>query len=139
MSPQISPDGKWLAFSSDESGRPEIYVSPFPGPGGKIAISTEGGTEPHWSRDGRELFYRQDDRMMAVAITPGSLLTASSPRMLFEGRYQVSDTNSGGYDVGPDGRFLMVQPTVAEQPATEFNIVLGWFDEVKTRARAATP
>jgi eukaryotic-like serine/threonine-protein kinase len=139
ISPQISPDGKWLAYSSDESGRLEIYVSPFPGAGGKIAISTYGGTEPRWSRDGRELFYRQDDRMMAVTMTPGSSLTASSPRTLFEGRYQVSDTNSGGFDVAPDGRFLMIQPTVAEQPATEFNIVLGWFNEVRARSRPAPP
>jgi Tol biopolymer transport system component len=139
MSPQISPDGKWLAYTSDESGRLEIYVSPFPGPGGKLAMSTDGGTEPRWSRDGRELFYRQGDRMMAVTITPGSSLTASSPRILFEGRYQVTDTNSGGFDVAPDGRFLMIQPTVAEQPATEFNIVLGWLDDVNARLRAATP
>jgi serine/threonine-protein kinase len=112
-------------------------VSPFPGPGGKTVISTDGGTEPRWSRDGRELFYRNGDRMMAVTVTPGSSLAAGSPRQLFEGRYQVSDTNSGAYDVASDGRFLMIQPTVAEQPATEFNIVLGWFDEVKARVRAA--
>ncbi len=136
---KISPDGKWLVYTSDESGRVEVYVSPFPGPGGKITISTDGGAEPRWSRDGRELFYRQDDRMMAVTITPGSPLTASSPRMLFEGRYQVTDTGIGGFDVASDGRFLMIQATVPEQPATEFNIVLGWFDEVKGRARAATP
>ena len=136
-SPQISPDGKWLAYTSDESGRPEIYVSPFPGPGGRIAISTGGGTEPRWSRDGRELFYRLGDRMMAVTMTPGPSLTASSPRTLFEGRFQVSDTNSGGFDVSSDGRFLMIQPTVAEQPATEFNIVLGWSDDLK--ARVARP
>jgi Tol biopolymer transport system component len=139
ISPQISPDGTWLAYNSDESGRLEIYVSPFPGPGGKIAISTDGGTEPRWSRDGRELFYRQGDRMMVVTITPGSSLTASSPHVLFEGRYQVSDTNSGGYDVAPDGRFLMIQPTVAEQPATEFNIVLGLFNDVRARSRTAAP
>jgi hypothetical protein len=77
--------------------------------------------------------------MMAVTITPGSSLTASSPHVLFEGRYQVSDTNSGGYDVAPDGRFLMIQPTVAEQPATEFNIVLNWFDDVRARVRASAP
>jgi serine/threonine-protein kinase len=138
-SPHLSPDDRWLAYVSDESGRPEIYVSPFPGPGGRIAISTDGGVEPRWSRDGRELFYRRNDRMMAVTITPGSSLTVSSPRVLFEGRYQPSDTNSGGFDVASDGRFLMIQPTVAEQPATEFNIVLGWLDDVKARVRAATP
>jgi serine/threonine-protein kinase len=138
-SAKISPDGKWLAYNSDESGRAEVYVGPFPGPGGKIPISTDGGVEPRWSRDGRELFYRQDDKMMAVTITPGSPLTASLPRMLFEGRYQVSDTSSGGFDVASDGRFLMIQATIPEQPATEFNIVLGWFDDLKARARAAAP
>jgi hypothetical protein len=74
-----------------------------------------------------------------VTITPGSPLTASLPRMLFEGRYQVSDTSSGGFDVASDGRFLMIQATIPEQPATEFNIVLGWFDDLKARARAAAP
>jgi hypothetical protein len=89
---------------------------------------TDGGTEPRWPKDGRELFYRAGDKMMAVTITPEAPLTAGSPRILFEGRYQVTDTGSGGYDVSADGRFLMIQATVAEQPATEFNIVLGWFD-----------
>jgi Tol biopolymer transport system component len=137
ISPQFSPDGRWLAYNSDESGRPEIYVNPFPGPGGRIAISTDGGTEPRWSRDGRELFYRLGDKMMAVTMTTGASLVAGAPRVLFEGRYLVSDSNSGGFDVAPDGRFLMIQPTVAEQPATEFNIVLGWFDSIG--ARAARP
>ena len=134
LSARISPDGRWLAYTSDESGRFEIHVGAFPGPGGRIVISIGGGTEPRWSKDGRELFYRAGDRMMAVTLAPGSVLTASSPRLLFEGRYQVSDASSGGYDVSSDGRFLMVQPTVPEQPATEFNIVLGWFNDVKTRA-----
>jgi serine/threonine-protein kinase len=139
LSPKISPDGKWLAYTSDESGRQEVYVSAFPGPGGKIAISTDGGSEPRWSRNGRELFYRQDDKMMAVTTTPGSSLTASSPHQLFEGRYQIGDTGSGGYDVASDGRFLMIQATVPQQPATEFNIVLNWFDEVRARVRASAP
>jgi hypothetical protein len=77
--------------------------------------------------------------MMAVTITPGSSLTASSPHMLFEDRYQVADTGIGGYDVASDGRFLMIQATVPEQPATEFNIVLNWFDDVRTRVRASAP
>jgi eukaryotic-like serine/threonine-protein kinase len=136
---KFSPDGQWIAYASNESGRTEIYVSPFPGPGGRIAISTGGGTDLHWSKDGRELFYRDGDKMMAVTFTPGSSVVASSPRTLFEGRFTVSDTGSGGFDVSPDGRFLMVQPTVAEQPATEFNIILGWFNDVNARVRAAAP
>ena len=66
--PRFSPDGRWLAYISDESGRYEIYVQPYPGPGGKWQISTEGGTEPVWNRNGRELFYRSGDKMMAVDI-----------------------------------------------------------------------
>src|SRR6202030_1842180 len=62
--PRFSPDGRWLAYSSDESGRREIYVQPYPGPGGKRQISTEGGTEPVWNPDGRELFYRCANKMM---------------------------------------------------------------------------
>ena len=67
--PRFSPDGRWLAYISDESGRYEIYVQPYPGPGGKWQISTEGGTEPVWNPNGRELFYRSGDKMMAVDIT----------------------------------------------------------------------
>ena len=64
--PQFSPDGRWLVYTSNESGRTEVYVQPYPGPGGKWQISTEGGTEPVWNRNGRELFYRTGDKMMAV-------------------------------------------------------------------------
>ena len=67
--PMFSPDGRWLAYGSDESGRPEIYVQPYPGPGGKWQISAEGGTEPAWNHNGRELFYRQGNKMMAADVT----------------------------------------------------------------------
>ncbi len=79
----MSPDGKWLVFTSNESGRDDIYVQPFPGPGPKVAISSDGGIQPAWSRDGRELFYRQDDVMMVVPV--GSDPTkAGTPRRLFD-------------------------------------------------------
>jgi Tol biopolymer transport system component len=129
--PILSPDGHWLAYRSDESGRTEIYVRPFPGPGGKFLISTEGGVEPRWSRDGRELYYRNGDKMMAVSIATGSTLTAGVPRLVFEGHYHVSDTGVGGYDVAPDGRFLMIESKGLEQPATHIQVVLNWFDDVK--------
>ena len=136
----LSPDGRWLAYFSNESGRSEIYLRPFPGPGGKLAISIGGGTEPRWSADGAELFYRNDDKMMAVALrTSGPVPTATAPRLLFEGHYQVSDTGVAGYDVTADGRFLMVQPTVQTKPATQITLVLGWFDDLKARMRAAAP
>jgi Tol biopolymer transport system component len=66
---RFSPDGHWLAYISDESGRYEVYVQPYPGPGGKYQISTEGGTEPVWNRNGKELFYRSGDKMMTVEVT----------------------------------------------------------------------
>ena len=68
---QFSPDGKWVAYESDESGRPEIYTQPFPGPGRKVRISVEGGTQVRWRHNGKELFYiAPDERLMAVAIDP---------------------------------------------------------------------
>jgi eukaryotic-like serine/threonine-protein kinase len=131
-SPEFSRDGKWLAYNSNETGRPEIYVQPFPGPGGKSTISTDGGVEPVWSRDGRELFYRNGDKLMAVAISTTPVFSAGVPRLLFEGRYEPTGTGTGGYDVSVDGRrFLMIQPTEPEQPATQVSVVINWFEELR--------
>ena len=85
--PEFSPDGRWIAYVSNESGRFEIYVQPYPGPGGKWQISTDGGPEPVWNRNGREFFYRSGDKMMAVEITTQPSFVAGRPRMLFEGPY----------------------------------------------------
>src|SRR6266849_5383803 len=82
--PPFSPNGHWLSYISDESGRFEIYVQTYPGPGGKWQISTEGGAEPAWNRNGRELFYRSGDKMMAVDIATRTGFGADKPRMLFE-------------------------------------------------------
>ena len=84
--PRFSPSGRWLAYVSDESGRPEIYVQPYPGPGGKWQISTEGGTEPVWNPNGRELFYRSGDKMMAVDIATQPSFAAGKPRVLLRDR-----------------------------------------------------
>ena len=134
----FSPDGRWLAYISDESGRYEVYVQPYPGPGGKWQISTEGGTEPAWNRNGRELFYRSGDKMMAVEVTTQPAFAAGKPRMLFEGRYQPSPVQSTNYDVSPDGqRFLMLKPTEQAAP-TQINVVLNWFEELKRKVPAGT-
>jgi hypothetical protein len=85
--PQFSPDGRFLAYISNESGRWEIYLQSYPGPGGKWLISTEGGTEPVWNRNELELFYRSGDKMMAVDVATQPSFTAGKPRVLFEGRY----------------------------------------------------
>jgi dipeptidyl aminopeptidase/acylaminoacyl peptidase len=132
--PQFSPDGRWLAYVSDESGRFEIYVQPYPGPGGKYQISTDGGTEPLWNPNGRELFFRSGGRMMAVDITTQPGFSAGKPRMLFEGAYLVLTTTVPSYDVSPDGqRFLMLKPIEQTQATTQINIVQNWFEELKRR------
>ncbi|HXJ17249.1 MAG TPA: hypothetical protein VNM68_08640, partial [Candidatus Polarisedimenticolia bacterium] len=131
--PQFSPDGRWLAYASNESGRREVYVRPYPGPGGKWQISTEGGNEPLWNRNGRELFYRTGDKMMAVEISTEPSFTAGKPRQLFEGHYQLTGLGRANYDVSPDGqRFLMLKPVEQEQaPPTQIDVVLNWTEELK--------
>jgi serine/threonine-protein kinase len=132
-SPQFSPDGHWLAYVSNESGRNEVYVQPYPGPGGKWQISTEGGSEPLWNRNGRELFYRNGEQMMAVEISTQPGIVAGKPRQLFKGGYVFSPFGVPNYDVSQDGRrFLMVKPVEQQQAApTQINVVLNWTEELK--------
>jgi len=133
--PRFSPDGHWLTYVSNESGRYEIYVQPYPGPGGKWQISTEGGTEPTWNPNGRELFYRNGNKMMAVDIVMQPSFAAGKPRVLFEGRYELSPATTPNYDVSLDGqRFLMLKPNEQEaSPPARINVVLNWFEELKRR------
>jgi serine/threonine protein kinase/Tol biopolymer transport system component len=129
---RFSPDGRWLAYVSDESGGFEIYVRPYPGPGGKWQISTEGGTEPVWNPNGRELFYRSGDKIMAVDITTQPSFAAGKPRMLFEGRYEQAPFPIADYDISADGQsFLMLKPSEQEAAPTQINVVLNWFEELK--------
>jgi Tol biopolymer transport system component len=131
---RFSPDGRWLVYSSDESGRREIYVQPYPGPGGKWQISTDGGREPIWNPNGRELFYRNGDKMMAVDIATQPGFSAGRPRVLFGGPYVLSPTTTANYDVSPDGqRFLMLKGGEEQQAATQIHVVLNWFEELKRR------
>ena len=131
-SPMISPNGRWLAYLSDESGRDEIYVQPFPEPGQKWPISSEGGTEPKWSPDGQELFYRNGDMMMVVAVETESTFSAERPRILFEGSYQ-RDTGAGHprYGVSPDGQQFVLVKVGEQATPTQINVVLNWFEELK--------
>ena len=133
-SPTFSPDGHWLAYASDASGRSEIYVQPYPGPGGRLQISTGGGSEPVWSRNGRELFYRSGDKTMAVDIDARSGFSAGKPKALFQGLYQPTPVVEPNYDVTPDGRFLMIKPGGEDQAPTQVNVVLNWFEELKRLA-----
>ncbi|MBI3469886.1 MAG: PD40 domain-containing protein, partial [Candidatus Solibacter usitatus] len=134
--PRFSPDGKWLAYVSDESGRDDVYVQPFPGPGPKWLVSTEGGIDPVWSRDGRELFYRQGDQMMAVSVAPKVEFSASHPRRLFELRFDAG-YNGPNYDVSPDGKWFVMPRSDQGMVPGELHLVLNWFGEVTARAEAA--
>jgi Tol biopolymer transport system component len=126
-----SPDGHWIAYQSDESGRSEIYVRAYPGPGGKTQISTDGGTGPIWSAEGDELFYVEGGRhMMRVAVTTEPAFRASSPQLLFVG--DLDTRRTGNYDLAPDGtRFAVAQWATADRPTEEVRIVLNWYEELK--------
>ena len=128
----FSPDRRWAAYQSDESGRYEIYVQPFPGPGSKELISTEGGTQPLWSRDGRQLFYRNGDKMMSVATTFRPTFHSSKPEVLFERPYFLLPYYPN-YDVGSDGRFVMIKENEQITSANVMNVVLNWFEELKQK------
>jgi hypothetical protein len=137
--PVFSPDGSWIAFASDVSGRDEVYLRPYPGPGAQIPASTNGGVEPVWSRDGGELFYRSGDRMMSVSVKMSPGISLGEARVLFAGTFasDVSTTAAvPNYDVGPDGRFLMIASQAPSETTTALSVVLNWFEELQQRAPA---
>ncbi len=131
--PTFSPNGKWIAYQSDASGRPEIYVQPFPGPGTRYLVSTNGGKEPVWSRDGSELFYRENTAVIAVSVEVGDSFRAGAPKLLFDGPYEADATGHASYDVSADGKkFLMIRNE--ERGLTELRIVLNFPEELKALA-----
>jgi Tol biopolymer transport system component len=149
--PEFSPDGKWMAYTSDESGTFEVYAQAFPGPGEKVRISTDGGVNPAWARNGRELFYLSawarngrepsylsgnSQSMMAVDIAAGNPLQLGTPRKLFELSRHVGCFPLRCYDVYPDAQsFVMVRfDPLPDLRAARLNVVLNWFDEVQRRA-----
>jgi serine/threonine-protein kinase len=130
--PVFSPDGRWLAYVSNETGRYEVYVQAFPGPGGKRLISNGGGREPLWSRTGDEIFYRNGRAMMAVPVATGSGFAAGSPRKLFEGAYNIEPISAHPvYDVSGDGRFLMVKSLSPLEVPRRIRLVLDGLEELK--------
>jgi serine/threonine-protein kinase len=132
QSGQFSPDGRWIAYSSDESGRLEIYVAQFPDLGGKVAISTDGGDEPRWSGNGRELFFRQGDAVMAVSIDTAHGVRAGKAQRLFAGHYSGTGREVG-FDVSADGRrFVMVKSDEASTLG-QLTLVQNWLTELRAR------
>jgi serine/threonine-protein kinase len=128
--PSVSPDGRWLAYASDESGRGEIYVQSLAAVAGKWQLSIGGGTEPVWSRSGTKVFYRSGWSMVAVDVTTGAAFAHGRPRVLFEGRYGVVCCATS-YSVARDGRFLMTLPEPAS--VARFSLVVNWFTELEGR------
>jgi hypothetical protein len=129
---RMSPDGKWISYASDESGRFEVYIEASTGAGVKYQVSNDGGSEAVWGPAGNELFYRVDDRMMAVPITNGPASPVGEPRVLFTGQYQQTDLPQ--YDVTADGqRFVMIKPIVDELDSRAIRIVDGWVNELEGR------
>jgi len=129
---EFSPDGRWVAFTSDESGRDEVYVVPFPEPGGRSLISTEGGTSPRWRRDGREIFYLKRGTLMAATVDgQGSVFQAGTVARLFEASFRTEDYQGYGagsvYDVAADGQRFLINVNAAAEPAqTPITIVTNW-------------
>jgi len=128
----LSPNGRWLAYVSDESGASEVYVRPFPNvDSAKFAISTGGALEPLWSRDGAELFFRnRTGDMYAVAVEPGAEFHASVPKFLFSGQGLTLQDFFRSYDVHPDGRFLMLEGGTAD--VGRLSVILNWRPEQLT-------
>jgi len=131
--PSFSPDGRWIAYASDESGHWEVFVRPFPGPGGRIQVSTDGGAEPLWAPDGTELFYRAGGKLMAAGVTEsGGRLRVSSPTVLFDDPFErVTGANPDQrqYDISPDGTtFAMIRPDPTSNEHRSLRIVIGWLD-----------
>lgn len=135
QSPALSPDGRWLAYTSDETERVEVYVEAFPGAGQKHQISNEGAsivrpstTALRWSRDGRELFYWSESRLMSVPVSLGGAFDSGRPRLVFDKPGVTS------FDVARDGRFLISEPR-PQPPGDRIIVVLHWTDELKRSAR----
>jgi hypothetical protein len=135
----ISPDGLWLAYETNRSGSVEIWVMRYPD-GAPVRVSQDGGTEPVWSRDGRELFYRRRTAVMAVSVDASDDFSFKPARQLFDGPFAASFSYEPGvrtYDVAADGRFLMIQPAeTGDAQAASIVVVQNWTEEVKRRVPA---
>lgn len=128
----LSPDGRWLAYQSPEgSGRPEIYVRDLSPAGGRWQISTEGGEEPHWSPDGRELFFRNNTLFMSASVDTKNGFEAGTPKTIFNGVFNLRSNSGVSYDVDPKkDRFLMIRPS-QENVASGVRVVVNWSNQIR--------
>ena len=132
--PSFSPDGRWVAYVTDQTGQSEVWVRPFPGPGAPVRVSNAGGHDPVWARNGKELFYQEGVKLMSAEVSAmAPALQLRAPRLLFAGGFISWQPNAPGtYDVAADGRFLMIAPSSAE--SQRVNVVLNWAVEVARRS-----
>jgi Tol biopolymer transport system component len=129
--PRVSPDGKWVVYVAEESSRREVFVQSYPEMGAVHKVSIDGGREPVWSRDGRRLFYRQDNQMLVVNVTYGPAISFGRPQVLFEGAYDAAEVGHQHYDIAHDDRrFLMVKHGEPLGPR-EVRVVLNWSEELR--------
>jgi hypothetical protein len=138
VNPEVSPSGQWLAYVSDESGRYEVCLKPYPGPGGAKLVTTEGGIGPLWDPSGKTLYYRDEtgDKLHRVAIVTEPSVQVGSAELVFEGKFAGDTIYGRNYDISPKGDcFIMIQEEPA-QPATQINVVLNWSEELKRPSTA---
>jgi Tol biopolymer transport system component len=127
---RFSPDGRFIAYSSDKTGREEVYVAAYPPGRGEWPVSTDGGTSPRWRADGRELFYRSGNRMIAVAVDTSAGFRAGATKVLFE--RELFGGPDEPWDVSADGqRFLMLEAAPTTTAAKELHIIVNWIEELK--------
>lgn len=123
--PKFSPDGRWLAYIA-LGRRSNVYIQRFPGPGEKIQVSSEGGFEPVWSRDGRELYYKSAHTLFRVSVATTPALLVGKPEAVYQGHFWESDIAGPNYDVAPDGKRLLMLDNDKEPEVSQIHVVLNW-------------
>ena len=137
----ISADGRWLAYQSDESSRPEVWVRDLKSSGARFQVSTTGGEEPHWSIDGKEIYYRDDTRLMSAAVTLTPEFRSNPPTVLFDGIYNLRSETGMTYDIDPvTGRFAMLRPAgqTPGGPTPRVRLIVNWLEEFKRTQSAGS-
>ena len=133
--PKFSPDGRWLAYASDETGRDEIYLRPIGSAGGRKRISTDGGTWPTWNRNGRELFFVKGDKLAAVTLDTQMDRVGQEHVILNAPKFEnlQFQAEAPSYDVMPDGEHFVMLLTPQYPSPTHYNVVVNWFSELQQR------
>jgi len=132
----VSPDGRWLAYVSNETGNDEVYVRALPGPGGRVQISTTGGREPRWAGGGREVLYRARDSVFSAELTPaGGEVRVGRRHALFRDGYRMGGAgNHAGWDVDPRSRRFVFVLESGVEAERQINVLVNWFDRPRTAA-----